>query len=59
MTVLNRTAISTLGNNGAGAVAHATTVCHSHLFLLGVAQTMLPIIGVLYGEKIRKEWRQQ
>ncbi len=55
MTVLNRTAISTLGNNGAGAVAICNNcLSFASIFIGGAAQTMLPIIGVLYGEKDQK-----
>lgn len=54
MLVLNRTAIATLGDNGASAVAICNNcLSFASIFIGGTAQTMLPIIGVLYGENDR------
>lgn len=55
MLVLNRTAIDILGDNGASAVAICNNcLSFASIFIGGSAQTMLPIIGVLYGENDRK-----
>lgn len=51
MLCLNRMVISLLGDNGASAVAICNNcLSFASIFIGGSAQTMLPIIGVLYGE---------
>lgn len=51
MLALNKTAIAILGDDGASAVAICNNcLSFASIFIGGAAQTMLPIIAVLYGE---------